>query len=86
MGTIILGIIIGLIVSGIWTFIIEYLSKDRNLILWGINIVLGALVAVAANQLVVYGPMILGISIVPSIVGALVLAMIATYTFKKIEK
>ncbi|MHC5375199.1 hypothetical protein ACYSNU_15635 [Enterococcus sp. LJL120] len=86
MSITIVSIIVGIIVAGLWTLLVDFISKERSGMLWAINLVLGALGAVAANQLLVYGPMVLGISILPALVGSLVLAMIATYAVKKITK
>lgn len=48
----------------------------------------GAIGAVAANQLVTYGPLLFGINIFPAIVGAIVgaivLAALLTFVFSKV--
>lgn len=86
MSITIVSIIVGIIIAGLWTLVVDLVAKERSGMLWVINLVLGALGAVAANQLLIYGPMVLGISILPALVGSLVLAMVATFTFKKITK
>lgn len=86
MGITIVAIIIGVVFGALWTLGIDVIRKNRSVLLWGINIVLGALGAVAANQLVIFGPLILGIYAVPAIIGAIVLAMVGTYGYIKLTQ
>lgn len=78
-------IIVGIIFGALWSLVVNVVSKRKSAVLWGINIVLGALGAVAANQLLVWGPFVLGLSIIPTIVGAVVLAMVGTYGYIKVR-
>lgn len=82
----IIAIIVGIIFGGLWTLLVTAVTKKKSWVLQIINSLFGALGAVSANQLLVYGPSILGISIVPAITGAVVLAFVVTYVYLKITK
>ncbi len=81
-------IIFGLLIAGIATALVQCLTKKVTIAHWVINLVLGALGATAAYQLLpgAYGPVIAGFTIVPMAIGALVLAGIGSWTMNKILK
>ena len=81
-------IIFGLIVSGLATYLGAVATKKVTILHWGVNLVLGALGAVAANQLLpgAYGPVIANLSIVPMLAGSLVLAGIGSWSLNKFSK
>lgn len=85
MGTLIVALIIGIVIGGVCTWLIKVMTKKDNLILLGLNCLLGALGSIAATKLVLFGPILFGVSIVPAIVGALVLDFLVTYVFIKVS-
>lgn len=86
--TTLIAIIFGLIIAGIATYIGQVISKKVTGLHWIINLVLGALGAVAANQLLpgAYGPVLAGFSIIPMLAGSLVLAGIGTWCVNRLSK
>lgn len=86
--TIILAGILGLILAGLATYIGQVISKKVKVAHWIVNLILGILGSVAATQLLpnAYGPMVAGVSLVPSIVGALVLAGVGTWCVNRFGK
>lgn len=86
--TIILAGILGLIIAGVATYIGQVLSKKVKVAHWVVNLLLGILGSIAATQLLpgAYGPMLAGVSLVPSIVGSLMLAGIGTWCINKLTK
>lgn len=86
--TTITAIIFGLIVSGLATYLGAVVTKKVTLVHWGVNLVLGALGSVAANQLLpgAYGPVIANLSIVPMLAGSLVLAGVGSWTIHKFSQ
>lgn len=86
--TTITAIIFGLIVAGIATYIGAVVTKKVTLLYWGVNLALGALGSVAANQLLpgAYGPVIADLSIVPMLAGSLVLAGVGSWTIHKLSQ
>lgn len=83
-----LAILFGVVVAGVATYIGSITTKKVKVAHWVVNIILGALGAVAANQLLagVYGPVILNLSVVPMLAGSLVLAGIGTWCVNKAGK
>ncbi|MBM7642985.1 hypothetical protein [Streptococcus loxodontisalivarius] len=84
--TSILAIIIGAIIAGLATALPSLFGKKVGISYWLVNIVLGALGAVAANQLLpgAYGPEIADLNLVPMLAGSLVLAGIGTWVVAKL--
>jgi len=85
MGITIVSIIVGIVFGGLCSFVVKAVAKKSSIVLLVLNCIFGALGAVAANQLLVYGPIILGLSIVPTIVGAIVLSIVVTYAYLKVS-
>ncbi|MFC4771300.1 hypothetical protein [Enterococcus hermanniensis] len=90
MMTIIFAILIGAVMGWLWTLLVSKIRGRSTNLLLGINSIFGALGAVSANQLLVYGPDLLDLSIIPTIVGAIVLSIVVTYGYfyatNKLEK
>lgn len=83
----ILSILFGLIISGLATYLAQPIIKKMTIWHWAVNLFLGALGAVAANQLLpgAYGPVIAGLSLVPILAGSLVLTAIGSWTATKMR-
>lgn len=82
---IMMSIISGLLITNMGTYLLS-MAMRISLLNWGVNLIFGALGAVAAQQLLsgAYGPIVAGVSIVPVAVGSLVLAGLATWIAKKL--
>ena len=85
---IILSGLLGLIVAGLATYIGQLISKKVTTSYWIVNLILGILGSVAATQLLpgAFGPMLAGVSLIPSIIGSLVLAGVGTWTINFLKK
>lgn len=86
MTTTILTIAFGLIVAAAATFIGSFLTKKVTIAHWIVNLVFGALGAVAANQLLpgAYGPVVFDLSIIPMTAGCVVLAGVGSWVVNKL--
>lgn len=77
--------LLGFFVSGLATYLGQRFSKKVTIAHWIVNLLLGSLGSVSATQLfsgsygATFGPMFAGVSPIPSIAGALVLAGIGTW-------
>lgn len=85
MGTIIVSIIIGGLIGALGSFAVSAAGHTSAPSLWIINIVLGALGAIAAGKLLTVGPILFSISIIPTIVGALVLVCAGSLVFMRLN-
>lgn len=85
--TIVLNVLIGIIGGGLLAWLTNWITKTptkfRKINTYIVGIALGALGAQSADQLLNYGPTLLGSSFVPSIVGGIVLAFVGLYAGKK---
>lgn len=83
---IILSGLLGFIVAGLATYLASLFSKKVGVAYWIVNLLLGILGSIAATQLLSggYGPMLFGVSLIPSIAGALVLAGVGTWCIAKL--
>ena len=90
MGTTLLAILLGIVMGEVLSFILFKVTAHRNYGLLGANMLFGGLGALAANQLITFGVILLGVSIVPSLIGAIVMVAMSTaicsYTEKKLKK
>lgn len=86
--TTILAVVFGAVIAGVATGIAQAAKQNVTVFHWGVNVVLGALGAVAANQLLpgAYGPVVANLSLVPMFVGSLVLAGIGTWCVNHLSK
>ena len=85
---IILSGLLGLIVAGLATYIGNLISQKVTITHWIINLILGILGSIASTQLLpgAFGPIVAGVSLIPSIVGSLVLAGVGTWTINFLKK
>lgn len=86
--TVLVNIVVGLVMGGFVAVLANLIKKPghnqvKKISFDVICLAFGALGAVSADQLLVYGPTFLGVSILPSIVGGLVLAFVAAYPMKR---
>lgn len=85
--TIAVNIAIGLVAGGIVALLANKISKPatkvRSMITYGLGMIFGALGAQAADQLLDYGPTMLGSSLLPAVVGGIVLAFVVIYAGKQ---
>ncbi len=86
--TVLVNIIIGLVMGGIVAALANLIkapqyNQIKQISFGVICLIFGALGSVSADQLLIYGPHFLGVSILPSLVGGLVLAFVAAYPMKR---
>ncbi|MFT8883493.1 hypothetical protein [Liquorilactobacillus hordei] len=74
---IIIGVLLGLGTAWGALFALNRTSK----LLWPVTGIFGGLGSVAAIQLLSWGPTIADVSLIPAIVGAVVLALVSVYGF-----
>lgn len=81
---IIIGVIMGIAIVGVANFLKKPQDNKAKQISFGVvGVLFGALGSVAADQLLIYGPNFLGVSLLPSMVGGLVLAFVVVYPMKR---
>ena len=88
MLVVIVNIVIGLIMGGLMVALANLIKRPHDnqikQISFGvICLFFGALGAVAADQLLTYGPTLFDVNYVPSMVGGLVMAFVAAYPIKR---
>lgn len=85
--TILVNIFIGVVTGGLVSYLANLAKKPsssiKNITVYVLGVGFGCLGAQAANQLLNYGPIFLGSSIVPAAVGSIVLAFVVLYSSKK---
>lgn len=96
MGTALLATLLGIVMGGVLSFILFKVTAHikvtahRDYGVLGANMLFGGLGALAANQLIAFGVILLGVSIVPTLIGAIVMIAMSTaicsYTEKKLKK
>lgn len=79
---IIIGVLAGALVAWVANLVKHPGSPTKNIVTYALGIVFGALGAQAADQLLNYGPVLLGSSFIPAIDGGLVLSFIVLYAGK----
>lgn len=82
MLSIITAVIIGLLMGAV-VYGIDLLIHGKNLIVLGLNLVFGALGAYSGTYLVSYGPHVLGVDILPTLVGGIVISFVLTYAMRR---
>lgn len=82
MLTIITASLIGLIM-GTLVYVIDQLMHTKNIVMLGLDLIFGALGGYSGTYLVNYGPHLLGIDILPTLAGGLVLSFIVTYALRR---
>jgi hypothetical protein len=82
MLTIITAVVIGLLMGAL-VYGIDFFIHGKNLIVLGLNLVFGALGACSGTYLVSYGPHVLGVDILPTLVGGIVLSLVITYAMRR---
>lgn len=87
MSAIFLNIIVGAVLGAIVAWVANLISKPatpaRNLTTYGLGLVFGALGAQAADQLLDYGPTLMGSNFMPAIAGSVVLAFVVIFAGKR---
>ncbi|MEJ6399764.1 hypothetical protein [Nicoliella lavandulae] len=83
-----INIIIGVIMGAGVSYLLNLVNPNQNgparvLTLNLISVILGGLGSVSADQLLNYGPTILGVNFIPSIVGGIVLSLVWVFAAKK---
>lgn len=81
--TIVIGLVFGLGTAYLANLIKRPASTVKTWVALVSGLVFGALGAVSADQLLTYGAQVAGISIVPAIVGSIVLAFVVLFAEKR---
>ncbi|WP_225047688.1 hypothetical protein [Lacticaseibacillus kribbianus] len=82
MLSIITAVIIGLIMGAL-VYVIDSLIHGRSLAVLGLDLVFGALGSYSGTYLVSYGPQLLGVDLLPTLAGGLVLSFVVTYAVRR---
>ncbi|KRM54504.1 hypothetical protein [Lacticaseibacillus sharpeae] len=76
--SVIVGLLMGALVYGL-----DYLLHGKSLIILGLDLVIGALGSYSGTYLVNYGPHLLGVDVLPTLVGGIVLSFVVTYAMRR---
>lgn len=80
--SIITAVIVGLAMGAV-VYAIDRFFHEKNIIMLGLDLIFGALGSYAGTYLVNYGPHRLGVDILPTLAGGLVLSFVVTYGVRK---
>lgn len=80
---IIIGAVLGAVVAWLANLISKPATPARSTTTYGLGIVFGGLGAQATDQLLDYGPTVLGSSFIPAIAGSVVLAFVVIFAGKQ---
>lgn len=75
-------VIVGLVMGAV-VYAIDRIWHEKSFILLGLDLVFGALGSYSGTYLVNYGPHLLGIDLLPTLAGGLVLSFVVTYAVRK---
>lgn len=80
--SIITAVIVGLAMGAV-VYAIDRFFHNKNIVMLGLDLAFGALGSYSGTYLVNYGPHLLGVDILPTLVGGLVLSFVVTYGVRK---
>lgn len=75
-------VIVGFVMGAV-VYAIDRIWHEKSFILLGLDLVFGALGSYSGTYLVNYGPHLLGIDLLPTLAGGLVLSFVVTYAVRK---
>jgi uncharacterized membrane protein YeaQ/YmgE (transglycosylase-associated protein family) len=82
MLSIITAVIIGLVMGAI-VYGADRLIHTKSFVVLGFDLVFGALGAYSGTYLVNYGPRLLGVDLLPTLAGGIVLSFVVTYALRR---
>lgn len=80
--SILTAVVVGFVMGAV-VYAIDRIWHEKSLILLGLDLGFGALGSYSGTYLVNYGPHLLGIDLLPTLAGGLVLSFVVTYAIRK---